>query len=92
MSLHRYWIKFEQDSKNHVIGTLLGCGVTAHSYEDALEILQDNVFTGKALPPVLSMIEDVDVSNLDPNHVLPNIGNPLRRGIWFPLAYADKFW
>ena len=31
--------------------------------------------------------EDIDVRALDPNHVLPNIGNVTSRGIWFPLGY-----
>lgn len=34
------------------------------------------------------MIEDVDVSTLDPEHVLPNTGVPAARGIWFPLGHS----
>lgn len=75
-----------------MIGTGLGCGVTAFSYEDALDLLQDKVFTEKPIPPVSSVIEDVDVSTLDADHVRPNMGNPLKCGIWFPLAYAEMTW
>jgi hypothetical protein len=30
------------------------------------------------------VVEDVDVSQLDAGHVLPNMGDPTLRGVWFP--------
>ena len=30
-----------------------------------------------------------DVAELDQGHVIPNMGNMLKRGIWFPLGYDD---
>ena len=88
MTLHRYWIKFSLTfHDSHPIGVIAGCGVTAYDYDDALELLQSTVFNGQALPKIETVIADVDISTLDPNHVLPNIGNPLARGIWFPLGY-----
>ena len=27
------------------------------------------------------------VDELDPNHVVPNMGNILKRGVWFPKGY-----
>lgn len=71
----------------HPAGTLLGCGVTAYSREDAIALMKDKVFAEIPFPPIRSEQEDVDVSTLDPGHVLPNMGNVLKRGIWFPLGY-----
>jgi hypothetical protein len=30
------------------------------------------------------LVEDVNVSELDAGRVLPNIGDPTVRGVWFP--------
>jgi hypothetical protein len=88
MSLRRYWITFDFKSADYSPpGTLVGCGVTAHSYEDAMELIKEKVFKGNKMPMVNSAVENVDVSSLDPGHVLPNIGNVFRRGIWYPLGY-----
>jgi hypothetical protein len=65
---------------------LTGCGVTAWSHEDALRLLRERVFVRQPLPPVRRCVEDVDVSTLDPGHVLPNMADPTRRGVWFPLG------
>jgi hypothetical protein len=41
------------------------------------------VFKDAPMPPIQSLIEDVDVSTLD-QHVRPNILAPIWRGFWFP--------
>jgi hypothetical protein len=88
MNLHRYWFKFELTMADpHPPGVLLGCGVTAFSQSDALDLMKERVFTKFPFPPVKSVQEDVDVSTLDRGHVLPNMGNVLKRGIWFPIGY-----
>ena len=71
------------------MGTLIGCGVTAWNYDDALNLVRERVFEGKVLPPIKTCVEDVDVSTLDEGHVLPNMRPPSVRGIWFPLGYED---
>lgn len=87
MSLHRYWFTFSDPPKYSPLG--LGCGVTAFNYKDAVEIMTSKVFANFELPiPIIeSVIEDVDVSNLDQGHVIPNMGLVLIRGVWFPLGY-----
>jgi hypothetical protein len=85
--LRRYWFEFRHTiHAPHPLGTLLGCGVTAFSHEDALQLLRERVFVGDPLPPIRRCVEDVDVSTLDPGHVLPNTADPTRRGVWFPLG------
>ena len=88
MHLHRYWIKFRVSmSDPHAPGTLMGIGLTAYSREDAFELIRQKVYETSALPEIESVIEDVAISNLDPKHVLPNIGNHFERGIWYPGGY-----
>ena len=88
MKLIRYWFEFGLSLEDrHPSGVLLGCGVTAYSYEDAIALLKDRVFTDQPVPKITRIVENIDVSSLDENHVLPNIETPIYRGIWFPLGY-----
>lgn len=84
-SLRRYWFTFLQATTPTPLN--LGCGVTAYSYDDAIEILRERVFGGTQ-PAVADVIADVDVSILDEKHVLPNIGSTVARGVWFPIGYG----
>jgi hypothetical protein len=66
----------------------MGCGVTGFNENDCKVIIKDRVMLGQELPQIIQVVQDVDVSTLDPNHVLPNMGSPSVRGIWFPLGFA----
>ena len=85
--LRRYWFRFEDSGKSTPLG--LGCGVTAYDYDDALGIIHKRLFMEKEVPRIAAYYEDIDISTLDENHVLPNMGLVTIRGIWFPLGYAD---
>ena len=91
MYYRRYWFEFEFDPDDHNVDVRLrhGCGVTATDYDEALEIVQVNVFKDGPLPPITKFIEDVDVASLDGNYVLPNMGLPLIHGVWYPVGYND---
>jgi hypothetical protein len=80
MELTRYWITFERNAEPSFLD--LGCGVTALGKTDALTLLQKAL--GHELPPIAAIIEDVDVRTLDQGHVIPNMGSPSERGVWFP--------
>jgi hypothetical protein len=82
--LHRFWFEFSGPPTALPAGTWLGCGVTAVDRHDAERLLAAGPFGGSELPPVKRLVEDVDVSELDAGHVIPNIGDPTRRGVWFP--------
>lgn len=84
MTLHRFWITFVSG------GPRPGCGVTAHTYEDALKVLSETVFKGRDFPGVQSVTEDVDVSELDQKHVVPNMEPPNWRGVWYPRGFAQS--
>ncbi|MDR6781624.1 hypothetical protein ABIE26_001888 [Pedobacter africanus] len=84
----RYWIKFNFENYAPIpSGTIIGCGVTALDYEDALNIINDKLFKNNSMAPIENLIENVDISTLDAGHILPNMGLPNVRGIWFPLGY-----
>jgi hypothetical protein len=88
VSLHRYWFRFDLTlDDRHPSGVLAGCGITAFSYDDALQILRERVFKDQDVPPITERREDVDVSSLDQGHVVPNMMSPDKRGVWFPQGY-----
>lgn len=88
MTMTSYWFEFEYSSEDLVpIGARLGCGVTARSYEDAVNLLSTKVFKGRPIPEVRQTIDGVKLSELDADHVRPNMGDTSIRGIWFPLGY-----
>ena len=62
----------------------MGVGVTAYTIDDAKELLRQMVFKDEPLPHVSNIIENLDVSTLDAGHILPNIGVPTVRGVWYP--------
>lgn len=76
--LNTYWIKSPTTEG-------FGFGVTACSKEDAFLLLGK---AGCILPPdnlEICVTEGIKLSDLDRNHVLPNIGPLLFRGVWFPF-------
>ncbi|MGK3959279.1 hypothetical protein WMF38_40320 [Sorangium sp. So ce118] len=86
--LHRFWFEFTIDHPEDLPpGVRMGCGVTAHTVEEATALIRERVFGGAVLPRIHEVVPDIDVSKLDPGHVRPNMGNPVVRGIWFPLGY-----
>jgi hypothetical protein len=85
--MRRFWLEFGAVA-GLPFGLARGCGVTAYSYDDARELLCTRVFTDAAMPEPIRIVDDVDVSTLDQDHVIPNMGNPAVRGVWFPLGYG----
>jgi hypothetical protein len=83
----RYWFEFNGSLQELPPGLILGCGVTAFDYADAISIVQQKVFKGKVLPEIKTKIENIDISTLDKAHVLPNMKDPTLRGVWFPGGY-----
>lgn len=61
--------------------------MTASSRDEALELLQQKVFRSQSLPAIEKCIENVELYELDAKHVLPNMGELSKRGVWFPLGY-----
>ena len=72
-----YWIKTDEPFG-------LGYGITARSEEDAEGLLRLAMSSDCA---IISIKPLEDASSLDQGHVIPNMRNMLRRGIWYPLGY-----
>ena len=72
--LKRFWFRTESG---------FGYGVTAYSREDAERLLAALGYPegGRS---IIELIEDVSLSSLDQNHVIPNSGPVVVRGVWFP--------
>jgi hypothetical protein len=85
MKLRRFWFKFETFERPTSLN--LGCGVTAYGIDDAKALILADVFDGEYIPRILEITEDVDVRTLEENHVRPNMGNVVIRGVWFPLGH-----
>ena len=86
--LRRFWIDLDLEGKSDMPSSVdMGFGITAHSLDDALQLLRELVFRGQELPRLNRVKEDVDISMLEPKHVRANMGNPVVRGVWFPLGF-----
>lgn len=84
-ALRRFWFEFEPASSQDARLTPW-CGVTAFNLDDARSLVETLLFPA-GLPKVLRLVEDVDVSTLDADHVRRNMAPPNLRGIWYPLGY-----
>jgi len=84
--LKRYWLIVSADDK---LGPR-NFGVTALTIDQAKSLLKTTLTNiawqhiSKEVIDKAEVIEDIDVSTLDEDHVLPNIGVVSRPGIWFP--------
>ena len=61
----------------------LGFGVTAESREAAERLLRDYRYLGAGLR-IVDVTENIGFADLDQNHVAPNAGPMVVRGIWYP--------
>lgn len=82
--MKRFWIEFEESIPYSPLS--IGCGITANNYDDAISLLRDRVLKGRDIK-IRTIVADIDVSSLDAGHVLPNMGNVMVRGVWFPMGY-----
>lgn len=84
----RYWFEFDLSNyENPPLEIVRGCGVTAWSLEDALNIIKEKIFIDREIAPIKKCIENVDITTLQTNSKLSNMGVPVWPGIWFPLGY-----
>jgi hypothetical protein len=80
-----FWVTFERQRTPTFFN--LGVGITAHSEEDARQILGAAT---EGAPPVEKVTAINDMRDLDQGHVVPNMGNWFRRGVWFPTGYENS--
>jgi hypothetical protein len=87
----RFWIEFDTEAPElhaspYWSSLRRGCGVSAFTLDDAMNILRERLLSDHIERAVARVVTDVDVSTLDPGHILPNLGLPTQRGIWFPTG------
>lgn len=75
MELRRFWFRLSAG---------LGIGVTAATEVEAKAMAEAERRLSFPNATITSVILDVDVSTLDPRHILPNIGPSVRYGVWYP--------
>lgn len=74
--LTRYWFRTKSG---------YGIGVTAYSLPDARALIAAQSVSTSG--EIVDVVENVDVNTLDEGHVIPNMGPPNVRGIWFPNLF-----
>jgi hypothetical protein len=79
--LRRFWFPLSRG---------FGIGVTAASPAEARELAEDVRERYFAEADITGEIADVDVSALDANHVLPNLGFVVAYGVWFPALNTQS--
>ena len=62
----------------------LGFGVTAFSIEDASRLISAEGFDIPKTLEELQVRENITFAELDQNHVVPNMGPMIMRGVWYP--------
>ena len=67
-----------------------GVGVTGTDLDECFDVVRKRIFGKTVMPAVLKVVQDIDVSTLDQDQVLPNIEPPVWRGIWFPPGFAES--
>jgi hypothetical protein len=77
-----YWVRSGSESSQAFLK--FGIGITARSEADALAMFA-TAFGSDSDIRSIEIVENIDA--LDQGHVVPNMGNWLRRGIWFPLGF-----
>jgi hypothetical protein len=75
VSLRRFWFRIIEGC---------GIGVTAYTEREARGLAEQAAEQHGLNFEVSEVVADVDIRNLDQEHVIPNMGPPNVRGVWFP--------
>jgi hypothetical protein len=87
-SYKRFWFEFELEQNiSYPWWVVANYGVTAIDYDDAISILKKKIFNTIDMPRIKKCIENVDIRELDQDHVVVNMNPPVYRGIWYPMGY-----
>ena len=76
--MERFWADTKRQVQPSPLN--LGIGVTAHSEADARVIIAE-CFNGVEIERIRIVCH---LTSMDEKHVLPNMGDHMRRGVWFP--------
>ena len=76
-----YLIRYRFASK---IGS--GVSVTACDLQNAVSLIKEKSTAMAFNSDFHDYLEDVDIQELDQNHVIPNTGVMIYRGVWYPFS------
>lgn len=86
--LKRYWFEFEfpapRLSHYGYIPACGCCGITAFDYDDALKIMRLFILRDNEEPIFSRTVKNIDVSTIEDMNIIPNLGVPVWRGVWYP--------
>ena len=82
MMMRPYWLKIENPQPASGLG--LGVGITAYSEDEAKAIFASAFGSDLRLASVQPIAA---LDEIEQNHVSPNMGNFLIRGIWYPQGF-----
>jgi hypothetical protein len=81
--LTAFWISFPEDSF-----AIKNFGVTAYSIDDAYSLLKVLGYDYYRTAKKIEVKENVKWDELEENHVRPNIGPIVVRGVWYPNEFG----
>lgn len=87
MMLTRFWFEFAGPLDEWAFVLTAGCGVTAYSEHDAIDLIRERVLGGHPVPAIKRMIKDIDIRDLDEGSIRANMIAPNLRGVWFPMGF-----
>ncbi len=83
-----YWIRPIWKALSDVpLGAKLGIGVTHENLTDAIYAIKEKMGLASVWPDAFEVTEITSIDMLDARHVVPNKGNFMQQGIWFPQGY-----
>jgi len=74
-----YWISFP-----NIDFSIKTFGVTAYSIDDAYSLLKEFGYDYRTITNLVEVKENITWDELEKNHVTPNMGPIVIRGIWYP--------
>lgn len=74
--LESYWLTLPGIPEN--------IGISAYSIEDATSLLHEHGYELDLSSPDIDIKTGITHSDLDQNHIVPNMGPIAIRGIWYP--------
>jgi len=85
-----FWIEVDRSNDADLpVSIWAGVGVTAENELEAKKIAIEKVVGTNCDIGSLTAVVVQSLEELDQNHVRPNIGNFLKKGVWYPVGYDD---
>jgi len=81
LKLNWYWMEFKE--LPNFCGLCRGVGVTAFTDDDAIQLVSQKI-DPELKNSIATVKQLLSLNEITDEHILPNMGNELVRGVWFP--------